>query len=137
MIRRLALHYILEKNKSQQELIHLLLQETMYHSGFVCVNIHLDRHDVRKKNYLKVHQWKVEHDYYTQNLFVIMLSKTEMIGICNFKLFQAIKNKNKPTGQEDKAYCRACISETEQFVNIMFLPFLLQLFPVKTQTMVR
>ena len=40
------MHYIGERNKTQQEIIHLLLQESMYHSGFVYFKIHLDRHDV-------------------------------------------------------------------------------------------
>ena len=33
-------------NKSQQEIMHSILQEYLYHSDFVYVNIHLDKYNV-------------------------------------------------------------------------------------------
>jgi len=47
LIRRVALKSVGERNKSKQEVMHLLLQEKLYNSDFVYVNVHLDKHDVR------------------------------------------------------------------------------------------
>ena len=47
LIQQIALCSIGERNKSQQEIMHLLLNEAMYHSDFSYVNISLDKYQVR------------------------------------------------------------------------------------------
>ena len=47
LIRQISLRSIGERNKSQQEIMHLLLNEPMHHSDFGYVNISLDKYEVR------------------------------------------------------------------------------------------
>ena len=47
LIQWITIRAIGKRDRAQQEIMHLLLQEKMCHSNFVYVNLHLDKYDVR------------------------------------------------------------------------------------------
>ena len=50
IIRKVALKSVGIRNKTQQEIFHLLMQEALSHSDFTYIKIHLDKHNVRAVN---------------------------------------------------------------------------------------
>ena len=50
LIRKVAMKSVGVRNKSQQEIMHSIMQEKLYHSDFVYVNIHLDKYNIRVIN---------------------------------------------------------------------------------------
>ena len=50
LIRKLSMKYSGIHNKTQQEIMHSILQEYLYHFDFFHVNIHLDKYNVHVIN---------------------------------------------------------------------------------------
>ena len=85
LIRKVAMKSVGVRNKSQQEIMHSILQEDLYHTDFVYVNIHLDKYDVRVINNNSRSQQDSPAFY--QNIFDVYANRDEVHNHLSFLKF--------------------------------------------------
>lgn len=84
LIQQIALRSIGERNKSQQEIMHLLLNEAIYNSDFSYVNISLDKYEVQT---LRRRQEQEDGPAFHKNIFDYYATRDASLNNMSFLSF--------------------------------------------------